>query len=362
MNAQPGLFDDDRLYQALVRRDPAFEGIFVVGVVTTGIYCRPGCPAVMPRRENCLFFGSAEEAQDAGFRACLRCRPNLPPDAETSAMRRLIEAVDRDPSRRWRDADLDAFGLHPSTVRRQFRRRFGMTFLKYARAKRLGGALNGIRTGQRVIDAQLDAGYESASAFRDAFARTFGSSPGERAAARIALDWIDTPLGPMAVAGDDAAVHCVEYADRATLDRQIARITARTGARVIPGRSAPIERMESELAAYFRGEPASFATPLCRGGSPFQNAVWDALLEIPLGETRSYAELARTIGKPAAVRAVAQANGANPFAIVVPCHRVINTGGGPGGYGGGLPRKLWLLEHERKMRRCGASPAVVSAA
>jgi AraC family transcriptional regulator of adaptative response/methylated-DNA-[protein]-cysteine methyltransferase len=285
----------------------------------------------------------------AGFRACLRCRPLEPPNAESAAIRRLLDAVESEPTRRWRDADLRAFGLHPSTVRRHFRRRFGKTFLEYAREWRLGTAADGIRGGGRVIDAQQDAGYESASGFRDAFARTFGANPGRRSARTVGVHWFDSPLGPIVVAGDEQSVCCVEYADREGLDRQIARLAARSGACPIPGRSAPVARIETELGNYFAGRAASFTAPLARGGTPFQNAVWDALLAIPLGETQSYADVARAIGKPDAVRAVAQANGANPLAIVIPCHRVINAGGGPGGYGGGLPRKLWLLEHERRM-------------
>jgi AraC family transcriptional regulator of adaptative response/methylated-DNA-[protein]-cysteine methyltransferase len=350
MNAEPRPFDEDILYGALLRRDPAYEGVFFVAVTTTGVFCRPTCPATSPSRANCRFYPTVEEALAAGFRPCLRCRPLRPPDSESEAVHRLVEAIEHDPSRRWRDADLESFGLHATTARRHFRRRFGMTFLEYARNRRLAHALQGMQDGGRVIDAQLDAGYESASGFREAFARTFGASPGRRSARLLGVDWIDSPLGPLILAGDENAVHCVEYADRDGLDRQIARLAGRAGTSAIPGRSAPVAQMESELAAYFRGEPASFVVPLHRAGTGFQNAVWDALLAIPLGETRSYGDLARAIGKPEAVRAVAQANGANPFAIVIPCHRVINTGGALGGYGGGLPRKQWLLEHERRMR------------
>jgi AraC family transcriptional regulator of adaptative response/methylated-DNA-[protein]-cysteine methyltransferase len=350
MNAERRPFDEDILYGALLRRDPAYEGVFFVAVTSTGIVCRPTCPATAPSRANCRFYSTIEEALEAGFRPCLRCRPLLPPDAESEAVRRLVEAIDQDPSRRWRDADLKSFGLHATTARRQFHRRFGMTFLEYARIRRLGHALHSMQNGSRVIDAQVDAGYESASGFREAFARTFGTSPAERNARLLGVDWVDSPVGPIVVAGDEAAVYCVEYADRDGLDRQIARVAGRVGARAVPGRSAPVAQVETELAAYFRGEPVPFTAPLSRGGTAFQNAVWDALLAIPLGETQSYAELAQSAGRPGAVRAVAQANGANPFAIVIPCHRVINTGGGLGGYGGGLPRKHWLLEHERRIR------------
>jgi AraC family transcriptional regulator of adaptative response/methylated-DNA-[protein]-cysteine methyltransferase len=152
----------------------------------------------------------------------------------------------------------------------------------------------------------------------------------------------------MTAVGDDEALYLLEYADRPGLERQIERLRVRAGAGIVPGRTRPIAQIETELAAYFDGSSVRFGTPLARLGSPFQNAVWDALLAIPPGQTRSYADIARAIGRPAAVRAVARANGANPFAVVIPCHRVINADGVLGGYGGGLSRKRWLLEHERQ--------------
>lgn len=269
MSAQLKLFDDETLYAALLRRDPAFEGVFFVAVTSTGIFCRPTCPAGPPSRRNCRFFRTAEEALQAGFRACLRCRPLEPPNAESAAIQRLLGAVEGDPMRRWRDADLAEFGLHPSTVRRHFQRRFGKTFLEYARERRLGTAADGIRGGGRVIDAQQDAGYESASGFRDAFARTFGASPGRRDARTVGVYWFDSPLGPIVVAGDEQSVCCVEYADREGLDRQVARLAARSGACPVPGRSAPVARIEAELASYFAGRASSFTTPVARGGTPF---------------------------------------------------------------------------------------------
>ena len=165
--------------------------------------------------------------------------------------------------------------------------------------------------------------------------------------------WLDTPLGPMVAIGDEAALYLLEYVDRRGLERQIERLRVRAEAGVVPGRTGPIAQIERELAAYFDGSSMRFETPLARIGSAFQNAVWDALLAIPPGHTRSYAELAGAIGRPKAVRAAARANGANPFAIVIPCHRVINADGALCGYGGGLPRKRWLLDHERRW----ASPA-----
>jgi AraC family transcriptional regulator of adaptative response/methylated-DNA-[protein]-cysteine methyltransferase len=197
--------------------------------------------------------------------------------------------------------------------------------------------------------AQLDAGFESGSGFRDAFARIMGAAPVSRSARALFAAWLDTPLGPMLAVADEKALHLLEYTDRRGLERQIERLRAGVGGGIVPGRTAPIAEIEAELAGYFDGRSTWFATPLARRGSPFEESVWSALVAIPPGQTRSYSELAQTIGRPRAVRAVARANGANPFAIVVPCHRVIGADGALVGYGGGLARKRWLLDHERRL-------------
>jgi AraC family transcriptional regulator of adaptative response/methylated-DNA-[protein]-cysteine methyltransferase len=230
-----------------------------------------------------------------------------------------------------------------------------MTFVEYARARRLGSAFKAIRGGERVIDAQLDAGFESPSGFRDAFARIMGAPPANAKTALFAA-WLDTPLGPMTAIADDRALHLLEFVDRRGLEREIERLRQRRKAGIAPGRTAPIAQIEQELADYFAGRSLTFKTPLVRTGSPFQNQVWDALLTIPPGETWSYAQLAQVVGRPKAVRAAGTANGCNQLAIVIPCHRVINLNGELGGYAGGLPRKRWLLEHERRVRGARSQP------
>ena len=160
---------------------------------------------------------------------------------------------------------------------------------------------------------------------------------------------IDTPLGPMIAIADEESLYLLEFMDRRGLTREIERLRKRTKSDILPGSTAPIRSIENELSQYFEGTLKVFKTPLCFLGSPFQKHVWEELQKIPFGETRSYAQLAVMIGKPSACRAVANANGANQIAIVIPCHRVINSSGELGGYAGGLPRKKWLIEHERKV-------------
>jgi AraC family transcriptional regulator of adaptative response/methylated-DNA-[protein]-cysteine methyltransferase len=345
--------DEETFYVALTERNPEYEGVFYVGVGATGVFCRPTCPARPPKRENCEFFSDARHAMLASYRPCKRCRPLSHPHETSDVVRALVDAVERTPDKRWRDADFDALNVHASTARRQFQKRFGMTFVEYARARRLGAAFKAIRAGERVIMAQLDAGYQSGSGFRDAFTKIMGAPPASTAARALFAAWLDTPLGPMTAIADEHALYLLEYVDRRGLERQIERLRVCAKAGIVPGRSEPIVRIETELAAYFDGRLSRFETPLARLGSPFQNAVWDVLLAVPPGQTRSYTDIARAIGKPRAVRAAAQANGANQLAIVIPCHRVIGADGALCGYGGGLPRKRWLLDHERR----AASPA-----
>ncbi|WP_139492364.1 bifunctional transcriptional activator/DNA repair enzyme AdaA [Brevibacillus dissolubilis] len=338
-------------YQALVDKKSEYEGLFYVGVKTTGVFCRPTCPARKPKFENCEFFETAQQALLASFRPCKRCRPLSHPNHVSEIVRTLVEAVEANPEKRWKDSDFQELSIDASTARRQFKKRFGMTFVEYARARRMGIAMKEIRTGKNVIDAQLSTGYESSSGFRDAFSRIMGAAPTLLGDTRILkAAWIDTRLGPMIAIADDELLYLLEFVDRRGLEREVERLRARMKAAVIPGTTPPIQSIERELNLYFEAELTHFETPIAYLGSPFQQMVWDELRKIPAGETRSYSQLATLIGKPSACRAVAQANGANQIAIVVPCHRIINTNGELGGYGGGLTRKAWLIHHEQQKK------------
>lgn len=340
--------DKAQYYQALLQKNPQYEGVFYVGVKTTGVFCRPTCSARKPKYEHCEFFETAEQALLAAFRPCKRCRPLSHPNQVSDLVRKLVDAVEQNPEKRWKDRDFQALSVDAATARRQFKKRFGMTFVAYARARRMGIAMKQIRSGESVIDAQLSAGYESGSGFRDAFARIMGAAPSLLKQAQVLkAAWLDTPLGPMLAVADEQALHILEFVDRRGLEREIERLRKKTKAVIIPGDTPPLQSIAIELKQYFAGQLQEFKTPLMLLGSDFQRQVWQELQKIPYGETRSYAEQAKNLGKPSAFRAVANANGANQLAIVIPCHRVINTGGGLGGYGGGLTRKQWLIDHEK---------------
>lgn len=347
--ATPALPPRPVMLEAFMERDPRYEGVFVTGVRTTGIFCRPTCAARKPRPENVEFFVGARDALEAGYRPCRRCRPLRPAGDAPDWLRPLLGAVEEDPARRWRDRDLRGMGLEPARVRRWFKAHHGMTFHAYSRARRLGEALGRIRDGDGVARAAFDAGYDSLSGFGEAFRKLAGQPPSEaRDGPVVRVARIATPLGPVVAGATADAVVLLEFADRTALPRQVRLLAERTGWVFAPGHTPVLDALRDALEAYFAGEDVALSLPVDTPGTPFQRQVWAALREIPRGETRSYGEVARALGRPSAVRAVARANGANRVAILVPCHRVVGADGTMTGYGGGVWRKRRLLALERE--------------
>jgi AraC family transcriptional regulator of adaptative response/methylated-DNA-[protein]-cysteine methyltransferase len=345
------------MLQAFLGRDADYDGVFVTGVSTTGIFCRPTCSAKKPRPENLSFFGSPKEALLSGYRPCKRCRPLEPSGTPPEWLRSLLDEIETDPGRRWSDRDVRSRGLSPERVRRWFQRNHGMTFHAYSRARRLGAALGRIKGGEGVARAAFDAGCDSLSGFQEAFRQYFGATPTSLEGSTIVrVDRIVTPLGPMLVGATDDALCLLEFTDRRMLPNQIQRIRARLGAVFVPDRNRVIERVQADVEAYFDGGLRRFDVRTVLNGTDFQLEVWQALREVPYGETRSYGELARTVGRPSAVRAVGRANGMNALAIVVPCHRVVGADGKLVGYGGGVWRKRRLLDLERSALDSGERP------
>lgn len=342
------LFDlpnNDTLYAALIARDQSYDGRAFVGVSTTGIFCKLTCPARKPKRENCTFYDTPAAAIEAGFRPCKRCHPLTSTDP---GVQRMLDALDQRPDHRWTEDDIVTMGLDPSALRKGFKRSFGMTFLEMARQRRLAHGFNALAENQSVIDAQLLAGFESGSAFRAAFAKRIGLAPAAfRKDARFKADFINTPLGAMIAVSDQTHLHLLEFFDRKALPSEMKRLLTQTKGDIGFGSQPPTEATKHALDAYFAGKPLP-NVPLAYLGTPFTTSVWKALQNIPLGQTRSYGQLAKDIGQPNATRAVARANGANQIAILIPCHRVIGADGSLTGYGGGIWRKQKLIETELK--------------
>lgn len=348
MNILPPADEMIRAYQA---SDSTYDGVFYLGVRTTGIFCRPSCPARKPLPRNVEFFITPNAAAQAGYRPCKRCQPTQISDRVPEWARALIEAIDVDPSARITDDALRARGLDPATVRRYFLRQHGVTFHAYARARRLGLALTALRGGADLDDAALGYGYESHSGFREAFGRLFGDAPGRiRGGDCIMTDLIGTPLGDMVAGANADGVCLLEFPDEGRLTMQIAALRRHLNAPIIPCQNAHLTRLRAELAEYFDGKRQTFTIPLVIAGTPFQQRVWDRLCAIPYGETCTYSELAAELGDPNARRAVGSANGSNRIAILIPCHRVVAAGGEMGGYGGGVWRKKRLLDLEQRVK------------
>jgi len=338
--------DSDR-YNILAAHNGGFSDAFFVGVTSTGIFCRIGCPARLPKRENCEFYDCAQDALAAGFRACKRCHPASHAGEASGKIKKLIALIESDPERRWNEGDIKDLGIDPSTARRQFKKRFGLTFTQYARARRLGAAAQDLAKGETVINAQLNAGYESASGFRAAFAKTFGAAPAKANTPPLFIDWFETPIGPMFAICDETHLYMLEFTTRKNMDRGFEKLRKVHKRAVIPGRTKITDQIETELNAYFEGSLTQFQTPLVPTGTDFQNRVWKALQDIPYAERCAYTDLAIAVGNEKAVRAVASSNANNGLALIIPCHRVIAKGGGLGGYAGGLDKKQWLLDHEK---------------
>jgi len=339
--------DGETLYAALLSKDQDFEGIFVAGIKTTGIFCRPTCTARKPKRENVEFFGSARDALLHGFRPCKVCMPLEHKGSAPEWLKSLLAEINENPLARLKDSDLRARGVEPSRARYWFKKHHEMTFQAYLRALRIGQAFGRIRHGEAVTGTAFESGYESLSGFADQFKKTAGFSPRrsrERQLIRTAR--ILTPLGPLLAGAVDDGICLLEFVDRRMLETQLRRLGKLLDAGCVPGFSRHFDQLHAQLLEYFSGKRRAFDVPLVLPGTPFQQKVWAGLRAIPYGSTRSYKEQAEAIGFPDAVRAVAKANGDNRIAIIVPCHRVIGAGGDLVGYGGGLWRKRFLLALE----------------
>jgi AraC family transcriptional regulator, regulatory protein of adaptative response / methylated-DNA-[protein]-cysteine methyltransferase len=344
--------DQDPRWQSVTARDRAADGSFFFSVASTGIYCRPSCPARRPKPENVRFFANAKAAEAAGFRACKRCCPDRPETWQQNTeivaeICRVIETADEIP-------DLNALakkaGFSTYYFHRVFKAATGVTPRQYAlahRAKRLRARLT---DGANVMDAILDAGYGSTSRFYENSDEVLGMKPTEYRSGGINTEIRyavgDSSLGKILVARTERGV-CAIFLDD-DQDMMIAELKRRFPKATISAGGADFEDVVAKVVAFAERPNGGLDLPLDLQGTAFQQRVWNALREIPAGQTRTYGEIAKTIGKPDAVRAVGTACGANHVSLAVPCHRVVGSTGALTGYRWGVERKKTLLERERK--------------
>ncbi len=342
------------MFTALVEKDSQFEGIFFAAIKTTGIFCRPTCTARKPKPENVAYFASAKDALAHGYRPCKVCQPMQPQGDAPDWVQPLLAEISQNPSLRLRDFDLEKRGIEPSRLRRWFKKNHGITFQAYLRMARINSAFGQIKFGERVTEVAFENGYESLSGFGETFKKTTGFAPKESLQRQIiTVTRLLTPLGPMLAGATDEGICLLEFTDRRMLETQIKRLKKWLRAEITPGAHPFFEKLDAQLKVYFEGKLTRFDLPLAQFGTPFQRQVWSVLQEIPFGKTRSYKQQAEAVGNPAAVRAVAKANGDNGIAIIIPCHRVVGSDGKFSGYGGWLWRKEWLLAHEKTVAERG---------
>ena len=335
----------DECWAAATSRDRAYDGRFIIGVLTTGIYCRPSCPARHPKRENVRFFADGAAARAAGLRACLRCSPDDVSRDERAVLSAIaaIKAAEQPLALAALAAEA---GYSTAHFQRVFARHTGLSPSAYGRALMAERAAQALSAEASVTDAIYAAGYSGPSRFYEANQGRLGMAPSAWAAGGkgVTIAWavVDTSLGQMLVAATDKGV-C-----RLSFNEGVEALEARFPNADLAQGDAKFAALLADVVAAVEA-PGDFAhIPLDVKGTAFQEAVWRELQRIPTGETRTYAQLAAAVGKPKAVRAAGSANGANNVAVLIPCHRVIRTGGGLGGYAYGLEIKRKLLEKEAK--------------
>ncbi len=353
-NASMNSLSETEMLRAVRARDRSYDGRFVYAVVTTGVFCRPSCAARPAKTENLRFHPDVATAERAGYRACLRCRPDLPA-LDVSSMAKIARHIERNADQRLTLSELaDEAQLSPSRLQRVFKSVFGVSPKAYqdaARQRRLKAALH---DGRSVTDAVFDAGYGSMNRVQGEAARSIGMTPSayraKGANERISWAYRHSELGPLVMAATDRGVCFVQFGENkdALVEQLQAEFPAATLIRSTAG--AALDDWMEALDTHLRDHAPRPELPLDLRGTAFQVLVWRFLLSVKDGEVVSYTEVAHGIGKPRAVRAVASACGANRVAVLVPCHRVLRSDGDLAGYRWGLARKRALLDGERRAR------------
>jgi AraC family transcriptional regulator of adaptative response/methylated-DNA-[protein]-cysteine methyltransferase len=344
--------EDDIFWQAVEARDARFDGTFVYGVRSTGVYCKPSCPSRRPRRPRVEFFRSCRDAEASGFRACLRCGPRATaaPSPRAEMVLRACRSIEAREGQASSLEELGAeLGASPHHLQRTFKSLTGVTPRQYAAALRLKRFKSRIREGEGVTAAMYDAGYGSGSRLYEKASEQLGMTPatyrrrGEGVDIKYAV--ADCQLGRLLVAATERGVCSVQFGES---DEELrAALAAEYPAARVSRDDARLGAAVGALLRHLAGSHPNIELPLDLHATAFQKRVWEELRRIPYGATRSYGEIAEAIGQPTATRAVARACATNPVALVTPCHRVVRSGGAPGGYRWGVHRKEELLKRER---------------
>jgi len=337
--------DVDSAWAAFERRDRGWDGRVIGAVKTTGIYCKPSCPARRPKREHVEFFATAEEARGAGYRSCMRCKPDEV-GRDREAVAKAVKLIETAEEPLTLDELADGVGYAPHHFQRIFKRDLGVSPAEYARALRNRRTEAALKANGRVTDAVYDAGYSGPSSFYSDAKERLGMTPSawRNGGRGETIRWthFDSPLGRMLIAATSKGICRLTFDDSVnSLQRLFPQAT------IVEDAGGLKELVEGALEA-IESPRAAHQLPIDVAGTAFQEAVWRELRKIPVGETRSYAEIAAAIGQPTAVRAVGTANGDNHVAVLIPCHRVIRSDGTLGGYAGGLDRKRKLLSNEQQ--------------
>jgi AraC family transcriptional regulator, regulatory protein of adaptative response / methylated-DNA-[protein]-cysteine methyltransferase len=349
---------EKKRWDAVVTRDAAQDGQFFFGVSSTGVYCRPSCPAKRPRRENVTFFRHPEDAEKAGYRACLRCRPKSAsgsPQADSvKSICRFIEQHLDEPITLERLGE--EFGMSPFHLQKTFKKTLGITPKAYADSCRMKLLKQNLQTGKSVTTALYDAGYSSSSRLYERTASQLGMTPDKyrrgAVAATIRYTFADSPLGRMLVAATEKGICSIQFADT---DGELTEGLKREFP--FAARKRDDDSMQAwtkTLLSQMEGHKLNRSLPLDIQATAFQRRVWAHLQSLPFGTTQSYGEVAKAIGQPTAARAVARACATNPVAVAIPCHRVVREDGAMGGYRWGIERKEALLRLEQQKSGEGA--------
>ncbi len=339
----------DVMYSVLGTRNTIYDGTFFTAVKTTGIFCHPSCRARIPKVENVVFYDSIQECLQNGFRPCKVCRPMEKIGETPTYIKDLITELQQNPHQRISDEQLKLKGIEPHTIRRWFKKTYGITFHSFQRMLRINYAFSNIRKGNSITGAAFDSGYESLSGFNESYRALFGESASKsKNRSVINVLRFSSPIGSIIACATEKGLCFFGFVGQKNIEKHFIEIKKRFNAIILPGENPHLTKARKEINEYFDGNRQKFTVSLDIVGTDFRIKVWNSLSNVPYGKTISYKEQAVILKNSKAVRAIAAANGANKISIIIPCHRIIGANGSLTGYAGGLHKKKWLLNLENK--------------